>query len=80
MPCLWSTKTESHVEESMSYGKMGAQLHDSQEFDDYDEECYECGGEGFIVAECLEDSCCCLDPEEDHGLIPCPVCNSKAKP
>ena len=43
--------------------------------DDFDDDgCYECGGEGFIVADCFEDSCCCADPEMDHGLIPCPLC------
>ena len=44
--------------------------------DDFETEdgCYECGGEGFIVADCFEDSCCCADPEMDHGLIPCPLC------
>lgn len=36
-----------------------------------DDECYECGGEGFIEEDCFEDSCCCLE----HELIPCPVCN-----
>ena len=31
-----------------------------------DDECYECGGEGYIVADCFEDSCCCADPEESR--------------
>lgn len=41
---------------------------------DDDEECYECGGEGFILNECFEDTCCCLDPEMSHGYRPCPNC------
>ena len=44
-------------------------------FDDGENDgCYECGGEGFIVDDCFEDTCCCADPELQHGLIPCPVC------
>jgi hypothetical protein len=38
------------------------------------EDCYECGGEGFIENDCFEDTCCCADPETSHGLRPCPVC------
>jgi len=49
--------------------------------DDYlfleDDECDLCGGEGFIEGECFEDTCCCADPEDEHGLIPCPQCNGK---
>lgn len=40
-----------------------------------DEGCFECGGEGWIMADCFEDTCCCADPEEEHGVIPCPNCN-----
>jgi hypothetical protein len=36
--------------------------------------CYECGGDGYVVADCFEDTCCCADPEEEHGLIICPNC------
>lgn len=52
-----------------------------EKYPDYfeDEDCYECGGEGFVVADCFEDSCCCEDPELQHGLIPCPVCQPKRK-
>lgn len=42
---------------------------------DPDEECYQCGGEGWITGECFEDTCCCANPEEDHDMIPCPVCS-----
>jgi len=46
--------------------------------DDYDdEECCECGGEGYVTRDCDEDCCCCADPETQHALIPCPVCNPK---
>lgn len=37
--------------------------------------CYECGGDGFLVAECGEDSCCCRDPEESHGYVTCHICS-----
>ena len=43
--------------------------------DSYEEdECYECHGDGVVFAECFEDSCCCANPEQDHNVIPCPVC------
>lgn len=42
--------------------------------DSADEECYECGGEGFVLDDCFEDTCCCADPETEHDVIPCPVC------
>lgn len=39
--------------------------------DDFDEECGECGGEGWILGDCFEDTCCCADPESEHGWIRC---------
>jgi hypothetical protein len=48
------------------------------ELRDLGEDCYECGGEGYIVADCFEDTCCCADPESEHGLIPCPLCGGKS--
>ena len=36
--------------------------------------CPDCDDEGFIVAGCIEDTCCCSDPELDHEWIPCPRC------
>ena len=41
--------------------------------DDY-EDCPYCDGEGFIVMGCIEDSCCCVDQEEEHGVMECPYC------
>ena len=49
------------------------------DFDDMYEECFECNGEGWILDDCFEDTCFCLNPEEDHDLIPCPVCNPGGK-
>lgn len=46
---------------------------------DDDEDCHECGGKGWIVDDCFEDTCCCADPEIEHGLIPCPLCNQEGK-
>ncbi len=49
----------------------------SEEYDIFDDEpecCGECGGEGYVVADCFEDTCCCAEPELEHGLIRCPTC------
>lgn len=50
------------------------------EGDDWDNDgcCFNCGGDGFVVGECFEDSCCCANPELDHDLSPCPYCTVKA--
>lgn len=51
-------------------------MAEPEDDEDFDEEgCYECGGEGWVVADCFEDTCCCADPDTQHGLIPCPLCN-----
>lgn len=42
--------------------------------------CPDCDDEGFIVAGCIEDTCCCSDPELDHEWIPCPLCSPKPVP
>ena len=39
------------------------------------EECGECGGDGLILDECFEDTCCCADPSRDHDLIDCSTCH-----
>ena len=39
-----------------------------------DQECWNCGGEGAVENSCLEDSCCCVDPEEEHGSSICGAC------
>lgn len=36
-----------------------------------DNGCWNCGGSGWIEHQCFEDTCCCLDPDDD----PCPECN-----
>ena len=41
--------------------------------DDLDDPCWNCGGEGYVLNDCFEDTCCCLDPEEEHGYSPCPI-------
>ena len=46
------------------------------DYEDYDgDDCPDCGGAGWIVDECFEDTCCCIDPELTHNIIPCPTCN-----
>lgn len=39
--------------------------------------CPHCGGEGYIVDDCFEDSCPCADPETDHDIIECDYCRGK---
>lgn len=39
-----------------------------------DDECPQCGGEGYVDNECFEDTCCCADPIKEHGFRPCPLC------
>jgi hypothetical protein len=46
--------------------------------DEFDEECGKCVGDGWVVADCFEDTCCCLDPENEHGLVRC-QCNPKPR-
>jgi hypothetical protein len=48
---------------------------DDRYCEEWDSVCTTCGGEGYIVDDCDEDSCCCLNPELDHALIRCPDCN-----
>lgn len=38
------------------------------------ERCYQCGGEGLDGHDCGEDTCCCLDPEDNE---PCDVCGGE---
>ena len=42
---------------------------------EYEDECSECGGKGWVVGDCFEDTCCCADPVLEHGLVRCGVCN-----
>jgi hypothetical protein len=46
--------------------------------DDEVESCPDCHGEGYVLADCFEDSCCCANPEEDHDLVPCATCGGAA--
>lgn len=43
-------------------------------FGDLPETCFKCDGDGYVVADCFEDTCCCEDPETEHGIISCPLC------
>ena len=45
------------------------------EYDHDEEDCAECGGEGFIENDCFEDTCCCADTAS-HGFRPCPNCST----
>ncbi len=45
--------------------------------DDFDDVCYECGGEGYVEGHCFEDTCCCADPVASHGIVRCPVCRGR---
>lgn len=49
----------------------------AEEFDDFageDEDCPNCGGTGYSRHDCGEDSCACLEPEDD---VICNWCNGK---
>lgn len=46
--------------------------------EDYDEACGECDGEGYVLADCFEDTCCCADPETQHGYVRCGTCGGKS--
>ena len=50
-----------------------ANPHEIPEPYEYDS-CPQCDDEGYVVAECFEDTCNCLDPELEHDLIPCSLC------
>lgn len=43
--------------------------------DEDDDGCPYCDGDGFVVADCFEDTCCCAEPELEHDIIPCQHCN-----
>jgi hypothetical protein len=38
------------------------------------EECDYCGGEGYSGHDCGEDTCCCLDPEDN---LRCDICRGR---
>ena len=48
---------------------------DIDESDVDDNVCSRCDGEGWILGDCFEDTCCCEDPETEHDMIPCHFCN-----
>ena len=37
-------------------------------------ECWQCGGEGVTHHDCGEDTCCCLNPEDN---VRCDICYGK---
>lgn len=45
-------------------------IHDEKEW----VECWQCGGDGYYGHDCGDDTCCCLDPEENER---CDICNGK---
>ena len=72
----WPKKHEAPTaQEGVEMSQPQEYDHASLWDDDDVEPCYECGDEGWIVDDCFEDSCCCADPETQHDIIPCPVCN-----
>lgn len=44
-------------------------LAEAGNYDDNFEDCYVCGGCGEIPHDCGEDTCCCLNPEDE-------ICNN----
>ena len=68
----------THEEETRNFlDHLADAAENDDDFDPEDDDCYECGGEGWIVDDCFEDTCCCADPDCEHGIIPCPLCNPK---
>jgi len=65
--------TNQHT--SLSVGRSGEGQGASDDYDDYEDGCYECGGEGF-VSDCVEEWAC-VDPEYgcDYCTRRCPLCN-----
>ena len=55
-------------------GHWGEDQFRDQPEDDDDDTCWQCEGEGYLVNSCIEDCCCCLDPEEEHGTSECGIC------
>jgi hypothetical protein len=57
-----------------------ANAHVDEPYEPYDEdfgdyvECWQCGGEGVSHHECGEDTCCCLNPEDN---VICDICDGK---
>lgn len=54
-------------------------IEQQQECLDLDEddtdECPFCGGDGYVLDDCFDDACCCIDPETQHDLVECNVCS-----
>jgi len=44
-----------------------------KEYDD-EPECWNCAGTGFTHHDCGEDTCCCLDPEDN---VRCDTCEGR---
>lgn len=36
--------------------------------------CWSCAGDGVVGHDCGEDTCCCLNPEDN---VPCDICDGK---
>ena len=45
--------------------------------EDIEEDCPDCGGEGYVEGDCFEDTCCCADPVTSHGLVKCETCGGR---
>jgi hypothetical protein len=58
-------------------GELSTDRRDDDEPDYYDDICGECGGEGYVENDCFEDTCCCADPETEHGIRTCPTCKGR---
>jgi len=58
-------------------GELSTDFPDPSDYCGEDEVCGECGGDGYIERDCDEDSCCCADPELEHGIVRCPACKGR---
>lgn len=55
-------------------GHWGEDQFRNEPGNDDDDTCWQCGGEGYVVNDCFEDTCCCADPETEHGVRTCDIC------
>ena len=58
-------------------GELSTDYPDPDDYEYEDECCGECGGEGYVENDCFEDTCCCADPEAEHGIRTCPMCKGR---
>lgn len=61
----------------MNGAAHGAVIREDDDVNEYEDDCCECGGDGFVV-NCFDEGAC-ADPESgcDYCTRPCPDCHTK---